>query len=120
MAAEVVKAVATGDQISIVAVAEKSKGEEIVMLKPKPGEQPKPGDVGKIEGVVKYLNYARHGEVNGAVLESGDFVHLGPDGAKLVKPAIGQKLSVEGAAATMADGHLVIEHPSAVNGVKIR
>jgi hypothetical protein len=141
MAAEVAKAVATGDQISVVAVAGKSKGdhsvyrlqkfttakgEEIVMLKPKPGEQPppgeqpKPGNVGKIEGVVKYLNYARHGEVNGAVLESGDFVHLGPHGAELVKPAIGQKLSVEGAAATMADGHLVIEHPSAVNDVKIR
>lgn len=141
MAAEVAKAVATGDQISVVAVAEKSKGdhsvyrlqklttakgEEIVMLKPKPGEQPKPeeqpkpGNVGKIEGVVKYLNYARHGEVNGAVLESGDFVHLGPHGAELVKLAIGQKLSVEGAAVTMADSHLVIEHPSAVNGVKLR
>ena len=135
MAAEVTKAVATGDQISVVAVAEGSKGdhpvyrlqklttakgEGIVMLKPKPEEQPTPENVRKIEGVVKYLNYARHGEVNGAVLESGDFVHLGPLGAELVKLAIGQKLSVEGAAATMADGHLVIEHPSAVNGVKIR
>jgi len=73
----------------------------------------------KIEGVVKYLNYTRHGEVNGAVLESGDFVHLGPKGAKLVKLAIGEKLSMVGAAATMGDGHLVIEDPSEVNGVKI-
>ena len=79
MAAEVAKAVATGDQISVVAVAEKSegdhsvyrlqklttaKGEEIVMLKPKPGEQPKPGNVGKIEGMVKYLGYHPESSVN--------------------------------------------------------
>ena len=56
----------------------------------------------------------------GHSFDGGDFVHLGPLGAELVKLAIGQQLSVEGAAVTMADGHLVIEHPSAVNGVKIR
>ena len=49
-----------------------------------------------IDGVVKYLNYTRHGEVNGAILENGNFVHLGPKGAKLVKLAIGEKLSVVG------------------------
>lgn len=134
MAAEVTKAVATGNQISVVAVAEDAKGdhpvyrlqkltmangEEIVMLKPKPGEQPKPENVEKTEGVIKYLNYGRRGEVNGAVLESGDFVHLGPQGAELVRLAIGQKLSIESAAATIVEGHRVIEHPIKVNDVEI-
>ena len=73
----------------------------------------------KIEGVVKYLNDSRHGEVNGAVLDNGNFVHLGPKGAKRVKLAIGEKLVVEGSATTMGDGHLVMEEPSEVNGVKI-
>jgi hypothetical protein len=30
----------------------------------------KPEAIKKIDGVVEYLNYARRGEVNGAVLES--------------------------------------------------
>jgi hypothetical protein len=138
MMAEVTQAVATGDQISVVAVAENSKGDhpvyrlekltttkgaDVIMRKPEPGEHPKPEEhlkpekVEKVEGVVKYLNYARHGEVNGAVLESGDFIHLGPHGAELVKLASGQKLVIEGAAATMVDGHKAMDHPSKVNGV---
>jgi hypothetical protein len=50
--------------------------------------------VGTCEGVVKQINYARHGEANGAILENGDFVHMRPDGARAVKLKIGQKLSV--------------------------
>lgn len=121
MAAEVTKAVAPGDQISVVAVAEDTKGNHPVYRLRKLTTA-KGGEIiteRKIDGVVKHLNYAHHGEVNGAVLDSGDFVHMGPQGADLVKLAIGQKLSIEGAAVTMADGHLVIEHPSAVNGIKM-
>jgi hypothetical protein len=121
MAAEVTKAVATGDQISVVVVAEKTKGDHPVYWLQKLTTA-KGGEIAieqKIEGVVKYLNYSRHGEVNGAVLDNGNFVHLGPKGAKLVKLAIGEKLLVEGSATTMGDGHLVIEDPSEVNGVKI-
>jgi hypothetical protein len=121
MAAEVTKAVATGDQISVVVVAEKAKGDHPVYRLQKLTTA-KGGEIAmeqKIEGVVKYLNYSRHGEVNGAVLDNGNFVHLGPKGAKLVKLTIGEKLRVEGSATTMADGHLVIEDPSEVNGVKI-
>jgi hypothetical protein len=121
MAAEVTKAVATGDQISVVAVAVDSKGNHPVYRLRKLTTA-KGGEINterKINGVVKHLNYTHRGEVNGAVLDNGDFVHMGPRGADLVKLAIDQKLSIEGAAATMADGHLVIEHPSEVNGIKM-
>lgn len=134
MAAQMRKAVTAGDQISVVAVAEPSKGdhsiyrlqkltsakgEEIVMLEPKPGDRSQPNNLEKIEGTIKYLNYARHGEVNGVIFESGDFVHLGPHGAGLLHLAIGQKLVVEYVTAMMPDGHIVIEHPVNVNGVEI-
>ena len=33
-----------------------------------------------VQGVVKRINYARHGAANGVILESGDFVHLKPAG----------------------------------------
>jgi len=42
------------------------------------------------EAAVKTMNYARHGEVDGVVLDNGDFVHFGPEGAGL-KLAVGQK-----------------------------
>jgi hypothetical protein len=112
MAAEVTKAVATGDQISVVVVAEKTKGDHPVYRLQKLTTA-KGGEIAMEQKI------ARHGEVNGAVLDNGNFVHLGPKGAKLVKLAIGEKLLVEGSATTMGDGHLVIEDPSEVNGVKI-
>jgi len=89
MAAEVTKAVAMGDQISVVVVAEDTKGDHPVYRLQKLTTA-KGGEIAmeqKIEGVVKSLNYSRHGEVNGAVLDNGNFVHLGPKGAKLVKLA---------------------------------
>lgn len=70
------------------------------------------------EGVVKAINYARHGEPNGAILESGEFLHLRPEGAKTVKLAIWQKLSFEGEVRTSPSGHAVIEART-VNGVAL-
>lgn len=142
MAAEIAKALAVGDQISVVAASKESKGDhpvyelqkvttakgtEIVLPEPKPRAKPEPKPHAKpkakpvetIEGVVKYLSYARRGEVNGAVLASGDFVHLGPHGAEMLKLSVGQKLKAEGEAAPMADGHKVIEHPMKVNDMEI-
>lgn len=131
MAAEVTKAVATGDQISVVGVAEETKGDHPVYrlqkLTTAKGTEIAVEHKGteiamehkKIDGVVKSLNFSRHGEVNGAVLENGDFVHMGPKGVKLLKLSIGEKLSMEGHVATMADGHFVMEDPSQVNGIKM-
>ncbi len=72
----------------------------------------------KAEGVVARLNYARHGEPNGVVLDTGDFVHLKPHGMRLVSLAVGTRVVAEGQARPTVTGHRVIE-ASVVNGVEI-
>ena len=70
------------------------------------------------QGIVKQINYARHGEPNGAILEDGEFVHLRPGGAKAVKLKLGQKLAVEGESRTSPSGHVVIE-AAVANGIEL-
>lgn len=69
-----------------------------------------------VEGVVKQLNYSPVGDVNGVILENGDFVHLGPEGAAEVK--VGQKLTIEGRTRGASLGGNAIEAQS-VNGKAI-
>jgi hypothetical protein len=69
-------------------------------------------------GIVKQINYARHGEPNGAILDTGEFVHMKPHGAKAVDLKVGQKLTVEGEVRTSPAGHTVIE-ATLVNGIEI-
>jgi hypothetical protein len=64
------------------------------------------------------LNYALHGEVNGGILQSGDFLHLKPEGARAVKLKVGMQVEGRGAAKPMAGGHAVIEAEE-VNGIAI-
>jgi hypothetical protein len=59
---------------------------------------------GSFQGKVQRLNYARHGEPNGAILDSGDFIHLKPHGAKLLNLAVGQTLEGEGERKPLASG----------------
>ena len=47
-------------------------------------------------GKVVALNYARHGEPNGVILDSGDFIHLKPDGFKRAKLAVGDTVQASG------------------------
>ncbi len=49
-----------------------------------------------VSGVVARLNYARHGEVNGFVLENGPFVHLKPDGARKHDVRVDEHVTVSG------------------------
>jgi len=72
-----------------------------------------------VKGVVKYLNHGPRGEVDGAVLESGDFVHIGPREAEEAKLAVGQDISVEGQSLKMPDGHTMIEHPTKINDKEV-
>jgi hypothetical protein len=83
---------------------------------------------GTRKGVVKQINYALHGEPNGVILKTGEFVHMRPEGAKAVKLKVGRSLSVEGDAKTLPNGQTVIEarkvngltleHPAAKNKKK--
>jgi hypothetical protein len=56
------------------------------------------GDAGPttIKGVVQALHFARHGEPNGVILETGDFIHLRQHGMAAVGLDIGSKVSAQG------------------------
>jgi hypothetical protein len=73
---------------------------------------------GKFSGRVERLNYALHGEVNGGILESGDFLHLKPEGARAVGIEVGQAVKGKGRTKPMVDGHFVIEADE-VNGISM-
>jgi hypothetical protein len=75
-------------------------------------------EMATVEGIVKRINYARHGAANGVVLESGDFIHLKPEGMKHIGLNVGDKVTAEGTAALMPLGQQVIEATS-VNGVAL-
>jgi hypothetical protein len=71
-----------------------------------------------VRGKVVRLNHARRGEVNGALLDTGDFVHLRPHGARAVGLEIGQKIEATGEVRGGWSGHRVIEARTA-NGIDI-
>ena len=72
-----------------------------------------------IKGVVARLNYARHGEPNGVVLDTGDFIHLKPDGMKQLKLKVGDHIEADGETHPMDLGGHVVEAKS-VNGVQLK
>lgn len=49
-----------------------------------------------IRGTVARIHYAKHGQPNGVVLESGEFIHLRPHGMAAVGIGVGAKLSARG------------------------
>ncbi len=69
--------------------------------------------------MVARLNFAKHGEPNGVVLDSGDFIHLKPDGMRQVGLKIGDRVEATGEARPMELGHRVVEAVE-VNGVRLK
>lgn len=67
-------------------------------------------------GKVKHLNYALHGEANGAILDSGNFLHVKPYGAAALDLKPGMRVKGSGSSKPMFDGHRVIEAIE-VNGI---
>lgn len=79
----------------------------------------KNGDgVKSFSGQVKALNFALHGEVNGGILDSGDFLHLKPKGAQAIGIKVGMAVKGHGTTKPMVGGRVVIEARD-VNGVEI-
>ena len=72
-----------------------------------------------VTGAVARLNYARHGEPNGVVLGTGDFVHLEPDGMRRLGLQVGDAVTATGEAKPMARGGRVVEAET-VNGVRLK
>jgi hypothetical protein len=60
-------------------------------------------------GRIERLNYALHGEVNGGILDSGDFVHLKPEGAQAIGLTLGMSVEVGGKTKPMPGGRFVVE-----------
>ncbi len=58
-------------------------------MKPNGAEHP-------INGVVATIHYAKHGEPNGVILESGEFIHTRPAGMKKLKLDVGSKVVAHG------------------------
>jgi hypothetical protein len=54
------------------------------------------GDLHPINGVVATIHYAKHGEPNGVILESGEFIHTRPPGMKKLKLEVGSKVVAVG------------------------
>ena len=78
---------------------------------PKPkGKPPGPEEV---SGKVERINYAKHGEPNGVVLDSGKFVHLKPDGFKKAGLKVGDAVTAKG------PGHGDAVDAETVNGVEL-
>ena len=73
---------------------------------------------GHFSGEVARLNYALHGEVNGGILDTGDFLHLKPHGAAAVELAVGMKVQGTGHSKPMTGGHRVIDADE-INGIAI-
>ena len=70
-------------------------------------------------GKVARLNFARHGEANGVVLDNGDFVHMRPDGFAALGLGIGNDVTAEGDARALAFGAGRVIEAREVNGQPI-
>ncbi len=65
-------------------------------------------------GRVVRINFAKHGEPNGVVLDSGDFLHLKPSGMRAAGWKVGDQVSASGPRRPLVDGHgSVVEVESA-------
>jgi hypothetical protein len=127
------QSVAKGDQVHLSAVPEKgpkeaadhpiyrlqslttAKGQQIATAEPHQDR----GPAAHVEGTVQRMNYGHHGEVNGVILDNGDFVHIGPREATELKLAVGQKLTADGVSHPLPQGHQAIDAQS-VNGAAIK
>ncbi len=72
----------------------------------------------ELTGKVERLNYAKHGEANGVVLDGGEFIHLKPDGMKKAGLKVGQQITVRGKGKPSQTGSWAVE-AEVVNGLEI-
>jgi hypothetical protein len=79
----------------------------------------KHGSPNHFSGRIERLNYTLHGEINGGTLDSGDFLHLKPEGARAVDLKVGIQVGGQGGTKPMVGAHSVIEAED-VNGMVIR
>ena len=126
--ATLVSALSSGQRLSISAqLAEPSpKGpadhavHDLAKITRVDGAAPKKG-VAKAgySGKIAQFNFARHGEPNGYVLDTGHFIHVRPDGCKRLKLKVGDAVQADGDAHWLAtDGGWAVE-ATIVNGRRL-
>lgn len=71
------------------------------------------------QGTVARLNYARHGEANGVVLDSGHFIHTKPHGMAALGLAVGDKVVADGDARPLVTGEGWAVEATVVNGQEL-
>jgi hypothetical protein len=122
------KDLTSGEQIAVEIELEEPHGEpeytvyRLVRLLGVNGGLANGGDkhgIRHFSGSIARLNYALHGEVNGGVLDSGEFLHLKPEGARAVKLKAGMQVEGKGVTKPMVGDCAVIEAEE-VNGIAIR
>ncbi len=94
-----------------------------VALKSIDGQRPKKPSTRPVpayQGRVVRLNHARHGAANGVVLDTGDFIHLRPEGMALLKLKIGDLVQADGDAHYLALGRGWAVEAVKVNGKTVR
>jgi hypothetical protein len=86
------------------------------------GEAVEPPDSGEhettVKGVAAQIHFARHGQPNGVVLQTGEFIHLRPHGMALAALEVGAKVSAIGVAGTTVLGTRMLEAHQ-INGVEL-
>ena len=124
---EVQQAAPVGDSVTVNAVPTRSMPDHpvynLVSLKGAKGKDvhvPQPGErkTAHAEGIVKNLNYNHEGHADGVVLDSGDFILIGPETDRM-KLKEGEKVAADGTTVPMPAGHSVIR-ASTVNGQQIQ
>jgi len=63
----------------------------------------------KVSGSVASIHYAKHGEPNGVILESGEFIHTRPHGMEKLKLRVGSKVVAHGERRVTVLGTTLIE-----------
>lgn len=78
--------------------------------------KPAGGAKAPFSGIVVRLNFARHGEANGVVLDSGHFIHTRPGGMARLKLGIGDRVQADGEARPLVNGTGQVVEATVVNG----
>jgi len=77
--------------------------DKIISVDGKPPRKPA-ASAGGYAGRIVRLNYARHGAPNGYVLDTGDFIHVKPEGFAKLGLKVGDAVTAEGDAHFLATG----------------
>ena len=81
-------------------------------------DAPRGNSATTIKGVVAALHFARHGQPNGVVLKSGEFIHLRPPGMAMLGLAPGAKVNAAGSLRMTCLGTRLLEARE-VNGIAL-